>query len=50
MNNRNDNLCKPTQYLGLQNIYKIISTHPLTVLTIGVIVSLEQRKRKFYTY
>ena len=42
---RVENACKPLILLGLQKNIKIISTQPLTVLTIGAIVQLEQRKR-----
>lgn len=34
---------KPLILLGLRETYKIISTHLLTVLTIGVIFFLEQK-------
>lgn len=37
--------CKPLILKGLQKKSQKISTHLLTVLTIGAIVQLEQRKR-----
>ena len=41
-----DNLdvCKPLTLVGMQKNIKKISTHLLTVLTISVIVHVEQRK------
>ena len=41
---RVENACKPLILLGLQKNIKIISTHLLTLLIIGVILQLEQRK------
>ena len=38
--------CKPCKNYGLQKNIQIISTHLLTVLIIGAIVQLEQRKRE----
>ena len=43
---RVENACKPLILLGLQKNKEKISTHLLTVLIIGAIVQIEQRKRK----
>ena len=43
---RVENTCKPLILLGLQKNIKIISTQGLTVLTMSVIVHLEQGKRE----
>lgn len=43
---RVENACKPLILLGLQKNIKIISTHLLTVLIIGAIVQIEQRRRE----
>lgn len=43
---RVENACKPLILLGLQKNIKIISTHLLTVLILGAIVQIEQRKRE----
>ena len=40
------NPCEARKIKASQNLHKIISTHLLTVLIIGVIVQLEQRKRE----
>ena len=42
---RVENACKPLILLGLQKNIKIISTQYLTVLMMGAILQLEQRKR-----
>ena len=42
---RVENACKPLILHGLQKNIKNISTRLLTVLVIGAIVQLEQRKR-----
>ena len=39
------NPCEARKIKASQNLHKIISTHLLTVLTIRVILQLEQRKR-----
>ena len=39
------NPCEARKIKASQNLHKIISTHLLTVLIIGAIVQLEQRKR-----
>ena len=39
------NPCEARKIKASQNLHKIISTHLLTVLTISVILQLEQRKR-----
>ena len=39
------NPCEVRKIKASQNLHKIISTHLLTVLTIRVILQLEQRKR-----
>ena len=38
------NPCEARKIKATQNLHKIISTHLLTVLTISVILQLEQRK------
>ena len=38
------NLCEARKIKASQNLHKIISTHLLTVLIIGAILQLEQRK------
>ena len=40
------NPCEARKIKASQNLHKIISTHLLTVLIIGDIVQLEQRKRE----
>ena len=40
------NPCEARKIKATQNLHKIISTHLLTVLIIGAIVQLEQRKRE----
>ena len=40
------NPCEARKIKASQNLHKIISTHLLTVLIIGAIVQLEQRKRE----
>ena len=39
------NPCEARKIKASQNLHKIISTHLLTVLIIGAIVQIEQRKR-----
>lgn len=39
------NPCEARKIKASQNLHKIISTHLLTVLIIGVILHIEQRKR-----
>ena len=39
------NLCEAHKIKASQNLHKRISTHLLTVLIIGAIVQIEQRKR-----
>mgnify|MGYP004572285935 CR=1 FL=1 len=39
------NPCEARKIRASQNLHKIISTHLLTVLIIGAIVQIEQRKR-----
>ena len=43
---RVENACKPLILLGLQKNIKIISTHLLTVLIIGAIVQIEQKRKQ----
>ena len=40
------NLCEARKIKASQNLHKIVSTQLLTVLIIGAIVQLEQRKRE----
>ena len=40
------NPCEARKIKASQNLHKIISTHPLTVLIMRVIVHTEQRKRE----
>ena len=40
------NPCEARKIKASQNLHKIISTHPLTVLTLRAIVQIEQRKRR----
>ena len=43
------NPCEARKIKATQNLHKIISTHPLTVLITSVIVRLEQRKKRKFT-
>ena len=40
------NPCEARKIKASQILHKIISTHPLTVLTLRAIVQIEQRKRR----
>ncbi|RHV01176.1 hypothetical protein DXB97_14290 [Firmicutes bacterium OM07-11] len=40
------NFCEAHKIKASQNLHKIISTHLLTVLIIGAIVQIEQRRRE----